>query len=160
VIAALALVSLFAPGSALDDWLTPLLARPEWTVPAWLVTFLLGVLFVLAAAMVGATIVGAYLVVSDRLLGWHRNDVFAAQSIIDYRNFLRIRIDNRTGSVEIYPIGLWRVPRKWRARVNIKSHVKESPDGQAPPCYEPGDAELTPHLIEAPIHIRSMSSMA
>ena len=43
------------------------------------------------------------------------------------------------------------------ARVTVAAHSTDmeskSDDGQAPPCYEPGDAVLTPHLIEAPIRI-------
>ena len=164
VLAGLALVSLCsddgAAARAVDRVLQSMLVPSAWAMYGWLSTFVLGVLFVLAASFVGATIVGAYLVVSDLLFGWHRNDVFSAQSIVDYRNFLRIRIDNTTGAVDIYPIGLQRVPRQWRGRVSVRSQAEAPEDGQAMPCFEPGDVEMRPHLIEAPIHIRSMSSIA
>src|SRR4029450_7114071 len=103
----LALSSLVASASVLHGWIAPLPIWRELDEPV------LGALLVVMAAVVGATIVGVYLVVSDRLFGWHRNDVFAVQSIIDYRSFLRIKIDE-SGTLSIFPIGLRRVPRQWR----------------------------------------------
>ena len=90
--------------------------------------------------------------VSDRLFGWHRNDVFAVQSIVDYRNFLRMRIE-KDGWLTIFPIGLARVPRQWRARVTMEPSEEDASAEQARPLYEPGDYELLPHLIEAPIRV-------
>jgi hypothetical protein len=98
---------------------------------------------VLIGGLTGGTLAGLYLVVSDRLFGWHRNEVFAAQSIIDYRSFLRMKID-ADGSLVLFPIGLRRVPRKWRARVRT---------AEIDPRYEPADDVLAPHLIEGPIRV-------
>jgi len=110
--------------------------------------FLVGMLSTVAmigcGGLAGATLVGIYFVLSDRLLGWHANEVFAAQSIIDYRSFLRLRIDAE-GTLTIFPIGLRKVPRKWRPR-----HPRRAED----PFYEPADRALDPHLIEGPIMIR------
>ena len=89
----------------------------------------------------GATLVGVYLTVSDMVFGWHTNEVFAAQSITNYRNFLRLHM-LPDGSLRIYPIGLRRTPRKWR-------YARERQDHQ--PYYEPTDRALLPHLIEGPI---------
>jgi calcineurin-like phosphoesterase family protein len=108
-------------------------------------SYVLAALLVLLGGLAGATIVGLYLVISDLCFGWHRNEVFAAQSIIDYRNFLRMKIEE-DGSLLIFPIGLRRVPRKWRARPNPELR-------QQGPRYEPADAALRPHLIEGPIRI-------
>jgi len=93
--------------------------------------------------LAGATLVGLYLVVSDMLLGWHTNQVFAAQSIMNYRNFLRIFVDPG-GTLTIYPIGLRRTPRKWR-------YARERNDHE--PYYEPTDRVLQPQLIEGPLTV-------
>jgi hypothetical protein len=77
------------------------------------------------------------------VLGWHTNEVFVSQSIMDYRNFLRIHV-LPDGSLKIYPIGLRRTPRKWR-------YARERDDHQ--PYYEPTDRVLLPHLIEGPLTI-------
>ena len=98
---------------------------------------------VFAGGVLGATLVGIYFVVSDMLFAWHTNEVFASQSIINYRNFLRMRIAP-DGTLTIFPIGLREVPRKWRLR-----NAREP--GQ--PLYEPTDRVPAPHLIEGPITI-------
>jgi hypothetical protein len=77
------------------------------------------------------------------LLGWHTNQVFAAQSIMNYRNFVRIFVDP-AGTLTIYPIGLRRIPRKWR-------YARERNDHDS--YYEPTDRVLQPHLIEGPLTV-------
>ncbi len=99
---------------------------------------------ILVGGFVGAALVGIYLVVSDFLFGWHTNEVFASQSIMKYRNFLRMHLST-DGTLTLYPIGLRRIPRKWRFAVSRQEHE---------PYYEPADRVLTPHLIEGPIEIR------
>jgi hypothetical protein len=153
IVTALSVAWLTAAGNLVDrllQWLAPDWKLPIWL--AWLPDVALGVVFVLIAAVTGATLVGLYLVLSDRLFRWHRNDVFAALSIIDYRNFLRLHF-RPDGSLEIYPIGLRKVPRQWRARITVERRKEEHADTQVPPHYEPGDYDLSPHLIEAPIRI-------
>ena len=100
-------------------------------------------MLVAIGGFVGATLVGVYLVVSDMVLGWHTNEVFAAQSIRDYRNFLRMFLD-RDGTLHIFPIGLRRTPRKWRYARDRADHA---------PYYEETDLVLSPHLIEGPLEI-------
>lgn len=99
---------------------------------------------VLAGGIVGASLVGIYFVVSDRLFGWHTNEVFASQSIINYRNFVRMNIAADGSRLTIYPVGLRTVPKKWRLRLNRD---------KGEPLYEPTDEVLTPHLIEGPIEV-------
>jgi hypothetical protein len=100
---------------------------------------------VVFGGLLGATLVGLYFVLSDFLFGWHTNEVFASQSIIDYRNFLRLHIDpDRT--LRIYPIGVRKVPTKWRLRLN-RVHADE-------PYYEPTLDVVRPHLIEGPITVK------
>jgi hypothetical protein len=107
------------------------------------------VVFVLIAGWIGATLVGIYLTLSDLLFRWHHNEVFAAQSICDYRSFVRIHVES-SNRFTIYPIGLRHVPRWWRSRLSrpLKSD----------PYYEPTDSELLPHLIEGPIRVNVSDS--
>ena len=90
-------------------------------------------------------LMGLYLFMSNAALGRHPNEVFAAQHIDGYKNFLRMRI-GPDGSLSIYPIGVERVPRRWRIR----------PDGEAgEPWFEPegGWGQVQPFLIEDPVVI-------
>ena len=116
---------------------------------AWLARLLA---YVVLAGAAGITLLGVYLVVSDRVFGWHSDEVFSFQGIYDYRSFLRMRLD-RQGALTIYPIGLQRVPRRWRARAAVPRDPAPM-DDKNPGLYEPGDAVLRPHVIEAPITIR------
>ena len=113
------------------------------SIPPWMTVALGHAATVAAGGLVGATLVGVYLTLMDRLFAWHRNDVFAAQSIVDYRSFVRIHIKSDSEMV-LYPIGVRRVPRKWRSRLQREP---------GEPLYEPTDDELVPHLIEGPIHV-------
>jgi Calcineurin-like phosphoesterase len=116
--------------------------KPLNETAAVLLTFV--VFIVVIGGLAGASLVGIYFVVSDLLFGWHTNEVFAAQSIVDYRNFLRMKIAEN-GDLTIYPIGLRKVPLKWRLRLDRK---KTEP---WQPFYDPADEVLAPHLIEGPI---------
>jgi hypothetical protein len=98
---------------------------------------------VLLGGMAGATLVGIYFVLSDFLFMWHSNEVFAVQSIINYRNFLKMHIAPN-GELTILPIGLRKVPKKWRLKLDRKTDE---------PLYESSDCVLDPHLIEGPIKV-------
>lgn len=100
-------------------------------------------MLVLLGGLAGSTLVGVYFVLSDLIFKWHTNEVFAAQSIVDYRNFLRMHLAP-SGQLTIYPVGLRKVPLKWRLRLDRKPED---------PFYEPTDYVLEPHLIEGPIEI-------
>ena len=71
----------------------------------------------------GGVLMGLYLVLANQLLGLHRNDVFAAQSIADYKNFLRLHV-RPDGGLTILAYGVDRVCRRWR--VNAEAGVGES----------------------------------
>lgn len=105
--------------------------------------------FVATGGLLGTTIFSLYLVLSERLLGWHTNEVFMMQSLIDYRSFLRMRLDP-DGTLTIYPIGLRETPTQWRARA---MHPCDPLDEDNPSLYQPGNGTLDPVLIEAPIRI-------
>ena len=61
----------------------------------------------------GGVLMGLYLVLANQLLGLHRNDVFAAQSIPDYKNFLRLWV-RPDGGLTILTYGIDRVCRRWK----------------------------------------------
>jgi hypothetical protein len=104
--------------------------------------------------IVGVAVVGGYLasqLFALYLFLWyslfqrHATHAFSSQRIEDYRCFLRIRID-ADGSLTIYPIGVRKVPRRWRFVLD---------DG--PHRAEPLDRTIEAHLIEAPIRIAGRS---
>ncbi len=107
---------------------------------------LAGFIVALASGAIGLTLggvaFGLYLVISHPFAPKHVNDVLACQAIPDYKNFLRLRLDER--GLTIYPIGIRRVPRKWAPAPD---------DGVDAPWLRPTDRELEAELIEAPIEV-------
>ena len=106
--------------------------------------FILSALFNFAGGfLVGPFIMGLYLTVSVNRFGAHSNEAFISLAIPDWKNFLRLRID-KDGHLTVYPVGLERVPRKW----------KETHAGPYSPAYDPDDPEATPPvLIEPPVRV-------
>lgn len=93
--------------------------------------------------LVGPCITGVYLLVSLNLLGVHYNEGFASFASPDWKNFMRLRID-ASGELTVYPIGVERVPRRWKA----------SESGPYGPRWEPDDPRATePLLIEEPVAV-------
>jgi hypothetical protein len=77
----------------------------------------------------------------------HMNDLFASQSIEDYKGFLRLRIEP-SGKLTVFPIGIRRVVKDWR----------EKPPGAGDellePWFEPASGlPPQPELIEAPFSV-------
>ena len=100
-----------------------------------------GAIIVVGGWLVGSTIMGLYLLISLTLCGRHSNEAFSALAIQDWKNFLRIRIEEN-GNLTIFPIGIPKVPRKWNRRK----------DGENGPGYEPQPKNaIKPVLIEGPI---------
>ncbi len=99
-------------------------------------------MLVLGGAL-GGLVMGLYLVLSNRILGLHTNEVFSAQPIADFKNFVRLHIDG-SGTLRIYPIGLRRVVKKWR--LNAEARGGE-------PWFEPVAGTIEAELIEGPIVI-------
>jgi hypothetical protein len=85
-------------------------------------------------------VVALYLLVACRF-GFNTNEVFAGQSLEDYKGFLRLHID-REGALRIYPIKVPKVCREWKA----------NPDG-APgtPWLVPAEGSIVTELIEQPV---------
>ncbi|HET8577526.1 MAG TPA: calcineurin [Methylomirabilota bacterium] len=69
----------------------------------------------LGGAVLGPILLGLYLLVGSNLFGAHMDEAFSALRIQDYKSFLRFRIQP-DGSLEIFPVGLPRVPRHGDAR--------------------------------------------
>jgi len=105
---------------------------------------LLSGIFILTAGwVIGSFIAGIYLLVSINVFGRHSEEAFSSLAIEDWKNFLRMKIDPQ-GNLTLYPVGIRRVPRKWRAR-----------DGGVGPEMVPSDPRATgPELIESPVLIR------
>jgi hypothetical protein len=109
-----------------------------WHLPVALGLVSTGALIFAGGWIAGALVMGAYLCVSLNGFGLHANEAFSALAIADWKNFLRLHIDQQ-GTLRIYPIGIDRVPRRWQS----------SPSG---PRLVPHDPKATPpRLIEAPI---------
>jgi hypothetical protein len=93
--------------------------------------------------VIGSFIMGAYLLLSLNLFGRHGNEAFSSLGIEDWKNFIRLHIDEE-GTLTIYPVGLRRVPRKWKNR-----------NGSTGPELVPDDKRATSaELIEPPIVMR------
>lgn len=118
----------------------------EWLVPgSGPLAFLLAGPMIFAGGWVaGSMIMGLYLLISLNVFGRHSEEAFSALRIQDYKNFLRLHVAN-DGTLTIYPIGIDRVPRRWRER--------RSDDAPGPSGLEPAEP-LKPTLIEPPIVIR------
>jgi hypothetical protein len=77
----------------------------------------------------------------------HINDVFAAQSIEDYKGFLRFRIDP-SGELTVFPVGVRQVVDDWRAK------PAGSGDELLQPWFEPASGEPPrAELIEEPFGV-------
>lgn len=102
----------------------------------------LPVLF-LAGWLIGSVVMGVYLLIAVNLFRRHGNEAFSSLRIEDYKQFLRLHI-RRDGALVIYPIGLPRVPRRWR---------KIRGAGPGEPKFIPDDPhpDTRPRLIEPPI---------
>lgn len=116
----------------------------NWPFDTWQQLLFSAVILFVLGWTVGSTIVGIYLFVSLNLFGRHANEAFSSLAIPDYKNFLRLRIE-ANGDLTIFPIGLRRVPRRWRRE-------KEPCNG---PTYSPNDGRASsPELVELPIYFK------
>jgi hypothetical protein len=91
------------------------------------------------AAFVAAEVAALYLLVASRF-GVNVNELFAGQGIDGHKGFLRLHI-GADGALTVYPVGLDRAARRWRANPDAPAHA---------PWIEPR-RPLRPSLIEPPI---------
>jgi hypothetical protein len=97
--------------------------------------------------VVGSFIMGAYLLLSLNFFGRHGNEAFSSLGIEDFKNFIRLHI-NENGDLTIYPIGIRRVPRKWKPRES----------GTGPELVSDDPNATDPELIELPIVMRAANT--
>lgn len=115
-------------------WELPMHAwRWPWSLIATLVIY--GVVSGLAAT----ELVAVYLLFGARF-GVNLNELFSAQGIIDSKSFLRMHIA-ADGTLTIYPLGIRRAVRRWRA----------APDGERHSSWLVPADRLHAHLISEPI---------
>jgi hypothetical protein len=100
--------------------------------------------------LLGGFLMGVYLFLADVLAGMHTNEVFSAQHIEHYKNFLRLRI-GADGVVTVFPLGVRRVGRRWRLNPNARN---------GEPWFDAVGAAPAPHLIEDPIVIPGSDATA
>jgi len=94
----------------------------------------------LAGTLIGGSLFGAYLILSDLIFRIHIDESSSSLICQDYKNFLRMHISK--DALTIYPIGIKKVTRKWTIKP-VKPH-HYSVQGEVPDY----------HLIEDPIVIR------
>lgn len=92
--------------------------------------------------VVGSMIMGLYLFVSLNIFGRHHNDAFSALKIADYKNFLRLKIEDN-GELVIFPVGVKKVIKWWKRGNRSRGDAE-----WIPLLVRPDNA---PFLIEGPI---------
>lgn len=101
---------------------------------------LASILILISGFVFGSLIMGIYLLLSLNFFGRHGNEAFSSIGVEDWKHFLRLHV-NENGDLTIYPIGIRRVPRKWKPR-----------EGTTGSELQPDDKNATePELIEPPI---------
>jgi hypothetical protein len=95
----------------------------------------------LVGSFAGGLVMAIYLLFSDFLFRLNTNEVFSAQRLANYKNFLRLHVD-KNGKLTVYPVGVTKISgrKNWRLNTNAA-------EGQS--WFEPKkEDELKPHLIE------------
>lgn len=114
-------------------------------------TALIGLALFGGGWVVGSFIMGLYLLVSLNAFDRHSNEAFSALRIEDFKHFVRMHIAP-DGQLRIFPVGIDRVPRKWRA-------VPDAPPDAAQ--LEPDDPQASvPTSIEPAIVVPPPSRSA
>lgn len=111
-------------------------APPPWG------TALAFVIYLPVVGIIDTWLVAAYLLVASRF-GVNNTELAAGLCIDDYKCFLRMRL-GADGAVTVYPVGIRRVGRRWRA----------NPDAPAAAPWIVPEDPLTAELIEPPITVR------
>ena len=104
------------------------------------------VLILIGGYLVGSFIQGLYLLISLNLFGRHFNEAFSTIAVEDWKSFLKLKID-RKGDLTIYPIGIRRVPRRWKM-------TEHAAGATIIPDTERDRKATEPALIEPPIILK------
>jgi len=112
---------------------------------------LAGVVIAVGGYLIGPLIMGVYLLISLNVFGRHAGE-FSSLHNEDFKSWLRMRI-TRSGDLEIYPIGIPRVPKSWREPTAAER-------AQTPSLLVSQDGDATPptlieHPIKVPVTVRS-----
>ncbi|MCB1546666.1 MAG: metallophosphoesterase [Hyphomicrobiaceae bacterium] len=99
--------------------------------------------------LLGGFVWGAYWVFTGFFGKMHAEQAFAALRIKDYKNFLRLRFDEK--SLTVYPIGIERVPREEDLEIAPQEGASSYPSN---PRLVPAKP-IEVHLIEPPIVIKA-----
>jgi len=96
-----------------------------------------GALTFVGGGVIGALIIGGYMLVSLQIFGRHSNEAFSSLRVQDYKQWLRLRVAP-DGRLTLFAIGIDRVPRRW---------TKPEPD--ASPAVKANDPMATkPRLVD------------
>ena len=107
-----------------------------------------GFIIFISGWIIGSFIMGIYLFISLNIFSHHHNEAFSSLKIADYKNFIRMQI-NECGDLIIYPIGVKKVVRKWKNNSTLNHAPRIIPD----------DRRATkPELIESPIFVKKSES--
>jgi hypothetical protein len=110
------------------------------------------ILILIGGYIIGSFIQGLYLLVSLNLFGRHFNEAFSTIAVEDWKSFLKLKIDH-SGDLSIYPVGIRRVPRKWK--------IDEGAAGaDIVPDRERDPRATVPALIEPPIILKRTTATA
>ncbi len=120
----------------------------DWGFGAYILALLL---IGIGGWVIGSCLMGLYLYLSLNVFGRHSNEAFSSLKIEDWKNFLRIHID-KEGVLTIYPIGLEKITRRWKAVPPTEYGPLLEPD-----LRESERKEAEPRLIESPIVIQPLS---
>ncbi|TPE42386.1 metallophosphoesterase [Pontibacter mangrovi] len=101
-------------------------------------------LLLVAGTLLGGLLTGIYLILMNLLLKVHDSEAFSALRHQDHKNFLRLHITEQ--EITLYPIGVRKVPRRWKRTAGTKA-------GNS--FFEPAAAMdgHQPFLIEQPLVI-------
>lgn len=135
LIAAYGLASL---GATLAEYLAG--SIPGWQSWPGLSTLVVGLVLFGGGWVVGSCLMGLYLLVSLNGFGRHSNEAFSALRIEDYKHFVRLHVDEH-GHLRIFPLGLDRVPRRWKPVPNAGPEdaqlEPDDPRASTPTSIEP-----------------------
>jgi hypothetical protein len=98
-----------------------------------------GLMVFVGGWIVGSFLLGLYLLISLNVFKRHTNEAFSSLAIQDWKNFLRLKVTEQ--GLTIYPVGLRRVPRRW----------KRGAAGDGPQFVPDDERASAPELIEEPI---------
>jgi hypothetical protein len=110
------------------------------------------ILILIGGYIIGSFIQGLYLLLSLNLFGRHFNEAFSTIAIEDWKSFLKLKIDAE-GDLTIYPIGIRKVPRKWKINGGAAG-ADIVPDRESDPRM------TEPALIEPPIILKRTTATA